>query len=245
VPLFHRARTRSKPWYEKDHGTLLEHERAVVAASYPSLEFARNEGTGRMRLLGQIVLVADCGVETRIAVRLEFPRNYPQAEPKAYDDAKRFPWENDRHILPSGQFCLWLPPRSPWDANDPLRLQRFLDEVAVFLERQLVYEATGGHEWPGQQYSHGVHGYEEFMLSMLDGDAEALRRLLPILRGDTILGRNDLCSCGSGRKYKRCHLNTVEEITGRIGKEHLNWLYRRKKPPARVEAQQSEEVVHG
>ncbi len=28
------------------------------------------------------------------------------------------------------------------------------------------------------------------------------------IKKDTIVGRNDPCPCGSGKKYKKCHLNT-------------------------------------
>ncbi|MXX14061.1 MAG: hypothetical protein F4Z86_11535 [Gemmatimonadetes bacterium] len=30
------------------------------------------------------------------------------------------------------------------------------------------------------------------------------------------LSRNDLCLCGSGKKYKKCHLNEVEHIKRHI-----------------------------
>ena len=26
------------------------------------------------------------------------------------------------------------------------------------------------------------------------------------------IGRNDLCPCGSGKKYKKCHLGTTDEL---------------------------------
>lgn len=41
-----------------------------------------------------------------------------------------------------------------------------------------------------------------------------LNRLFGFMKDDkkTIsLGRNDICWCGSGKKYKRCHLGTDEE----------------------------------
>lgn len=46
-----------------------------------------------------------------------------------------------------------------------------------------------------------------------------LRAYLPVDRAD--VGRNDQCWCGSGRKYKRCHLGRVE-----LGpSEQAAWLY--------------------
>jgi hypothetical protein len=183
-----------------------------------------------MHLTGDLILRSDCGVPTEIPIRIEFPVNYPNREPTAYDAASRFPTNLDRHILRDGQFCLWLPPCSPWSPTDPRRLLRFLDEVAVFLDRQLVYDITGGREWPGPQYGHGTTGYEEFMLSVL-GDNEAhLRVLLPVILGREALEPYEACPCDSQKKYKWCHAKTVEDIIQRIGRNRLDRLYRSRIP---------------
>jgi hypothetical protein len=99
--------------------------------------------------------------QVEIAIRITFPRDYPESEPIAFDAAGRFPVSADRHIIKGGQFCLWLPPCSPWDRDDPRKLLRFLDEVTVFLERLLIFDATGGKIWPGDHYKHGAEGYED------------------------------------------------------------------------------------
>jgi hypothetical protein len=177
-------------------------------------------------LEGEMVLRCDCGVPTRIAIRIKFPSSYPNDEPIAYDAAGRFTPSDDRHILAGGRFCLWLPPRSLWDKTDPTRLVRFLDEVAVFLERQLTYDITG--IWPGGQYKHCGAGYEEFMLSELGSDEALLRSLLPVILGRVRRGRNEVCPCGSNRKYKRCHLFVVQNISARIGSKTLQRLYNSK-----------------
>ena len=192
---------------------------------YPSLAFRADGANERMCLEGDFLLKADCGVPTPICVRVEFPGNYPVGEPTAYDAAGRFPTSLDRHILKNGQFCLWLPPRSPWDKDDPRKLLRFLDEVTVFLERQLVYDATGRQEWPGAQYKHGTDGYEQFMLSILGGNDEHLRSLFPVILGRMHPGRNEPCPCGSAQKYKRCHADPVENIIRNIGRNRLEFLY--------------------
>ena len=226
--MYHHRRLpkKRKAWFEREGGVLLCAERALVERDYPGLAFHVDAGSGRMHLIGAITLLSDCGVATPISVRVEFPFDYPQSEPTAYDGSKQFPEEVDRHILKGGQFCLWLPPCSPWNPDDPNRLLRFLDEVTVFVERQLVYEATGGRTWPGPQRKHGRAGYEEFMLSLLGGSDAHLQALLPAILNRESPGRNDLCPCRSGRKYKRCHADAVEEITRRIGRNQLAFLYR-------------------
>lgn len=230
VRLYHRGRSRSKPkaWFERGDGCVLRAEEALVKELYPLLRFRLDADTGKMNLEGDFVLQTDCGVSTLIAIRVEFPRDYPDSEPVAFDAGSRFPALVDRHIITNGQFCLWLPPCSPWDKNDPNRLIRFLDEVMVFLERQMVFDVTG--VWPGGQYQHGADGYEEFMLARLGGNQSHFDSLFPVILGRVHPGRNELCPCGSQNKYKRCHADTVAEIAAQIGHGTLKRLYDKPKP---------------
>lgn len=193
-----------------------------------------------MLLEGDFVLRAECGIPTTIRIRIRFPSGYPLSEPTAYDSEAFFPRDVDRHILSSGAFCLWLPPCSPWDEADPdVSLLRFLDEVTVFLERQLVYDATGGKQWPGPHYRHGKYGYLDFMLSILEGNKELLTALLPAILRKISPGRNDVCPCGSQLKYKRCHAGLVEDIVRRIGNDTLGYFFKDSRKKADSEAKRS------
>jgi SEC-C motif len=214
-------------WFERSDGLLLHQQQLVVKANYPDLVFRVDSESGRMLLEGDFVLKADCGIRTTIRIRIRFPSNYPSSEPVAYDADAFFPRDVDRHILNSGAFCLWLPPCSPWDEADPeASLLRFLDEVTVFLVRQLAYDATGGKRWPGPQYRHGKYGYLDFMLSILEDNEELLNALLPVIVGKISPGRNEACPCGGQLKYKRCHAGLVEQIVGRIGRGTLDYFFK-------------------
>lgn len=227
--MYRRGRLPSKPksWFERSDGLVLRAEEALVKEFYAGLRFRLDADPGRMNLEGDFVLQTDCGVTTSIAIRVAFPRDYPESEPTAFDAAGRFPVSADRHIIKDGQFCLWLPPCSPWDKDDPSRLRRFLDEVTVFLERQMTFEATG--VWPGGQYKHGPYGYEEFMLAMLHGNAAHFASLFPVILRKIHPGRNEFCPCGSQKKYKHCHSDAIAEIVSRIGRRTLEHLYNKPK----------------
>jgi hypothetical protein len=218
-------RGKPKPWFERNNGRELLAERALVEEHYPGLAFRVDTDSGLMCLSGKFMLQTECGVTAEISVQIVFPVDYPDSEPGAYDATGRFPISDDRHIIAGGRFCLWLPPCSKWDKHDPNRLLQFLDEVAVFLERQLIYGVIG--IWPGGQYKHSAEGYEEFMLSALGGREDHFEIFLPAILGQEHLGRNSLCLCRSGRKYKRCHAQAVEEIMIRIGRNMLEFLYKR------------------
>ena len=102
-----------------------------------------------------------------------------------------------------------------------------MEEVAVFLDQQLTYEAVGKGRWPGRQRGHGDTGYVEFVLELLGGEQRLLDALAPTLANRSGVQRNSPCPCGSGMKYKRCHLRAVEEISRKVGLVKLYAIFGR------------------
>jgi SEC-C motif-containing protein len=220
------------PWYRRDGSRRLDQDQAHLAEAYPDLMFRFDDETDLASLEGTLTLrAASCGVPTRIVVRVEFPRPYPEQEPRIYDEAGRFPHIPDRHFYPDGRCCLWLEPESRWDPKAPDGLCQWLDEAAIFFDRQLVYDAIGENAWPGAAHGHGDAGYIEYAKEQLDVDTGELRALAPTLAHLPPAGRNSRCGCGSGRKYKSCHLDGVAALERRVGMVTLravfrNWLQR-------------------
>lgn len=224
-----RGRQKSKPktWYERGNGIArLAHERALVAEAYPSLTYHINDND-EICLEGPLVYRTDCGVPDEINVLIVFPFDYPNREPRAYDASEHFPHDLDRHFYDDGYLdgrcCLWLPPNSPWDSNNPDSLREFLDETAVFFERQLIFDATG--KWPGKEYSHGAKGFLNWIQEMLDGDERMIAVFRHVLSGSSKVERNQMCPCISGRKYKKCHLGIINEIRRKIRLSILQKLF--------------------
>jgi hypothetical protein len=226
-------RQMHNPWYQQDGGARLAQDRACIAEMFPELSYRIDETSERVFLDGTITLLAECGIPTSIAVRVEFPSDYPQGEPRIFEVAGRFTHVSDRHFFADGQCCLWLPPESRWKSNDPDGLCRILEEVAVFFDQQLVYEAEGLDVWPGGQRSHGDEGYLEYLQEVLGGDQQLLAVFAPILAGlkKGHTQSNDPCPCGSRRKYKRCHKQRVEEVRRRMGREYLQYIVGRWNAP--------------
>jgi hypothetical protein len=217
----------TKAWYEREGGARLMADTALVANYYPTLRFVTDAETKRAVLEGAMGMLSECGIINAIVTRIDFPRTYPINEPSAYDAEARFrafPGKRliDRHIVPGGRCCLWLSPRSRWKADDPDALRIFLDELAVFWDRQLIYDVTG--DWPGPQYDHGRDGYKQFFDEEL-GDSELTSQLLPIITYELDLGRNDACLCKSGKKYKKCHEVAVKDLQRRVGVDNIKHFF--------------------
>jgi hypothetical protein len=216
-----RARNREH-WDERDEGARLAHDKASIATAYPDLKYGINARTERIFLYGTLTLLSVSDVPTKIETRVIFPDYYPAEEPAAYDIADRFlPHDADRHFYPGGQCCLWLAEESQWDGDDPEALFKFIAQLALFFERQLVYEADPSKAWPWGQRSHGSKGFLEYLRNMLGGTQELVEVFSPVIIGDSVLLPSGKCPCKSMRKYKVCHAPIVEQITRRTGREYL------------------------
>ena len=117
----------------------------------------------------------------------------------------------DLHIYSDNRACcLGLKYRD----NTQLCIGDFLHELVIPFFYRLSYTDKFGIDrarndlWG--EYSHGDKGQIEHFLEIMD-----IARRNP--------GRNDLCLCGSDRKYKRCHLGEVESLQSslrRIERHH-------------------------
>ena len=226
-PFRRKSPTPPKPWYEQEHGARLKHDQQRLAQTFPGLVYTIDDKARQVTLEGMMTLRAECGVPTEIRVRVVFPANYPSQEPRAYDVEARFPLTADRHFYPDGQCCLWLPPDSGWNSTDPEGLCRWLEEVAVFFDRQLVLEAEGKDTWPGDQRPHGDAGYLQFVQEILGDGPHVLAAFAPTFAQRGAPGRNSSCPCGSSQKYKGCHLERVEEVKRRVGIIKLRTVFLR------------------
>lgn len=105
----------------------------------------------------------------------------------------------DLHFFPNGACCLGL----QFLAGRRTTLKEFIDELVVPFFYRLAYTDLHGlaasRDSLWAEYSHGERGLREYL-------ADVARIAT---RG---LGRNDPCACGSGRKYKRCHLVEVDRL---------------------------------
>ena len=105
----------------------------------------------------------------------------------------------DLHFFPNGAACLGL----QLLADRRTTLKEFMDELVVPFFYRLAFTALHGlaasRDTLWAEYSHGEQGLREYLA---DVDRIAAHGL----------GRNDPCACGSGRKYKRCHLGEVDRL---------------------------------
>ena len=108
----------------------------------------------------------------------------------------------DLHLFDDGACCLGL----KYAAERTLTLERFIPELVIPFFYRLSYTdwygLSAAREGLWGEYSHGDAGLREYQDEILQ------------LAGNNP-GRNQPCPCGSGLKYKRCHLDEVVAVMRR------------------------------
>ena len=106
----------------------------------------------------------------------------------------------DLHFYPNdGMCCLGI----QYGDNRNFSIRSFLPELVIPFFYRLSYTekfglaASQNDLWG--EYSHGEEGLTEYLTEIA-----IFAKQNP--------SRNDLCPCGSGKKYKKCHLDAVESL---------------------------------
>ncbi len=102
---------------------------------------------------------------------------------KVYETGNKIKKIPNNHINSDGSCCLGLFGDATLSTSDFIKLH-----VLPFFVWQ-NYKSQYGKSPPWGEYSHGEAGVKEF-----DKDIKNI-------------GRNDMCYCGNGKKYKKCCLN--------------------------------------
>jgi hypothetical protein len=190
--------------------------------SYPLLQ--RTEEDGCILVNGEIVLThKDVGEYDRYSVSIRFPEDYPRCFPKVIETSDKIPKIPDRHVNVDDSLCLAVEPEERRIAKNGISFKFFLDKVLVpHLSRETHRSLSPQYE--DGEYAHGQEGIWKYFEEILEisGKHELLEKLEKIVETNWPR-RNDRCSCGSGKKFKKCHLLKWEEVMA-SGKDYLTAL---------------------
>lgn len=119
--------------------------------------------------------------------------------------------------MDDGSCCLFLPGvDEPWDLFDARALDAWLDQVVLFVARQILLDRLG--RWPGDEWEHGFAAYDQYVRETVGNELAAYfydhRRLA--------LHSTESCPCGSNKPFGNCHRAVFEQLksalSGRRGR---------------------------
>ena len=147
-----------------------------------------------------------------------FHKTYPKGFPILIDMSKEFPWEVDWHTSEkNGECCVCGIIEKEEVGMKGIMLLEFIKTYVIPFYANQLYRRKYGHYKNGE-YAH----YEEGVWQALEEEfnttnREKIKQFLKEMK--TKRGRNDVCFCGSGKKYKKCHLlriNIIERVIQRL-----------------------------
>jgi hypothetical protein len=174
--------------------------------SYSTLK--RVEEDGFIRVKGEIPLIhPEKGEFDRYEVSIRFTQNYPKCFPKVIETSNKIPREADRHINQDNTLCLAVEPEENSIVKNGISFKFFLDNVLVPHLASETYREIKDI-YPDGEYSHGNDGIWEFYESILNKkDRKSIIIELDQIVKSNWPERNNQCICGSGVKFKKCHLD--------------------------------------
>src|SRR5690554_710600 len=179
--------------------------------SYTTLQ--RVKEYGFIRVKGGIPLIhPEKGEFDRYEVLIIFPKNFPKCFPKVIEISEKIPRNANRHVNYDNTLCLAVEPEEQAIAKNGISFKFFLDKVLVpHLARETFRENKGFY--PDGEYAHGYDGIWEYYKSILDKeDKQLILEELEQVANSSWPKRNDKCSCGSGKKFKKCHMDIWLEV---------------------------------
>jgi len=142
---------------------------------------------------------------------IHFPKTYPKGFPVMVDMSKEFPWEDDWHMSPrNGECCVCGVIENEEVGRHGISVLEFVQKYVLRFYANQVYRKKYGHYKNGEYAHHEEGVWEALEEEFKTKDRVKIRRFLGEMR--TKRGRNDSCFCGSGVKYKKCHLPRIKII---------------------------------
>ena len=194
-----------------------------LGLNFPTLQYERNfskitgelrfyaaydNGTGKLKI-GEHTKEMNRFIKDAFDIEIHLDKPDGNGWPKVYEIGGRHHRISKKYNVPTidlhfypndDSCCLGL----NYAGNSNLQIKEFLLDLVIPFFYRLSYTSEFGVEvsrndlW--EEYSHGMKGHEEYIADILN-----IAKRRP--------GRNDLCPCKSGKKYKNCHLDEVKSVT--------------------------------
>jgi len=144
-------------------------------------------------------------------IKIYIPFNYPHNIPSTYELGKKIDWKNENHIDSEGKCCL-----AP-------RLEEYIilgkEYFLIDYINKLVIPFFASHKLKELRIDEGIGEYSHFGAGIIEyyegkfgtKNIDTIIESLNILSGKKHYERNEKCFCGSGEKYKNCHLKKLND----------------------------------
>lgn len=182
-----------------------------VSREFPSLNSKFDNGVWQIQ--GVLPIVDGNGFKhDEYEVRIMIPSNFPKIMPLLFEIGGKIRHTPEFHINPDGSCCLTVPAKEVLILRNGLTVLDFIKKHAIPFLANHTYKQRFG-EYAAGEYSHGLDGIIEFYFEVFNSNN--LKIVIDGLEASIfskIPERNSLCFCGSGTKYKKCHMKSLDTL---------------------------------
>jgi hypothetical protein len=193
----------------------------AVDEYFPKLSFCWNLKSKHWIITGDLDI---CDTEgnywNTFNISIFVPHTYPHCVPIVKENSALIKREDDWHISQEGICCLDIEHNLIVMSRRGIEIGSFIrDKVYPYFANQLY--KLSENTYAGKEYSHHFEGILQYYVEDLNLLSEELTiRFLERIISHTFVGRNDKCPCGSTKKIKECHLESIEKIKD-LGKTRI------------------------
>lgn len=188
--------------------------------NFPNLQIKTKEG--KQYLKGTIdILNSEQKTVRSFLIEIHWTEKFPYRFPKLFEVGGDIPCLADYHKYPDNSCCITVEPDEILECKQGISVTKFIvKHVIPYFANQCYKMIYGIYK---DEYPHGKNGiimYYENLMKTTDKDTWIKYVKYAFGEEKFLIGRNDLCLCGSGIKFKRCH-NIVFDKLRQIGKGNI------------------------
>lgn len=154
-------------------------------------------------------------------VKIVLTDAYPYMYPKVYELEGKIKRDIDHHCMKEGLLCIAPGPIQKLECRRGLRLPNFIYQKLIPHLAQQTHKIEYGF-YPNGEYHHYEKGIiQSYKEIVQEEDSNQVIQLMEKVAKNDIPSRNDLCFCGSNKKFKNCHQDSIEQLS-LLGFQQLN-----------------------
>ncbi len=195
--------------FEKDIGDTIK--------KYPFLKITRDDKESYLK--GILDINDNKKYLGSYSIEIKGSRKYPYEFPITYEVGGDIPAEPDFHKYNDNSLCIDIRASEILKCHSGMTVSTYIEtELIPYFANQIYRKLTGHYV---NEYKHGRDGIRQFYCRLFStNDIRLWKKCVQHAFSHIDKERNELCYCGSGLKYKKCHLLTDEKLI-LIGKEQI------------------------
>lgn len=189
---------------------------------YPNLKIHQDK-LGASYLRGILDISNDLSeIVGHFLVEVHCSEKFPFRFPTLFESGGEIPNEANSHKNMDTSCCITVLSDEILKCKNGIVVSLFIEKYAIPYFANYIYKKQTG-KYKNGEYAHGLGGIIQFYKSMMKTDDQDLwiqfyKNTFRNLKIES--GRNDPCFCGSGSKYKQCHLGVFNNLR-LIGEEQI------------------------